>query len=583
MLMILSGDAKKAGKLTLLYAFNPITILVSAIWGTMDPIPVMFTVASLYFFLNTISATGLATSALFLGWGIAFKLYPIFILPAFIAKLKRFKEAIIFIIFACLPLTFFSIPFLLWDSESYINILLTHHAEGVHPLSPIFSLGNLPILQIFLFLSITTLFIIAYLKKTSIIVNVTLSFFVLYLAFGGARATSYFLWMTPFTVLLLADKNVEEFQGSRLLPFITIPSIIQTLIFNGQYNHVEGTAGIFYWVYNWLRWKIVPFQILPFLQIATPVIVLTNIAMIIYFLYKILKASRIVTVHRGYHFTSLTLFQTLKKNKNLTILSLVILTLPLLIFPQIIPFEPTKSKPEIAPSTFTFFDEFNSSTLNYQWSVMKNGTYTLHFDSNPSYIFLDVEGTSQQNTSIYRGRSTNSSGFFNSSSATIEIKFRLNDLTDKVQNIVVAKTDGGWFGATRENSLTNFVYFDDADNSCLTIAASDDHWHVFKMEYNTSGRFIFVDREINGEKSPKTFSFLFLGGPCSIDWVKVVIEDFSIGNPSRTYALLALGAPSTMLVLITAWSLYPKAFRLYVFGKVFGPRRKKLDKASSEF
>jgi len=62
-----------------------------------------------------------------------------------------------------------------------------------------------------------------------------------------------------------------------------------------------------------------------------------------------------------------------------------------------------------------------------------------------------------------------------------------------------------------------------------------------------------------------------------------VIEDFPIGNPSRTYVLLALGAPSTMLVLITAWSLYPKAFRLHVFGKVFGPRRKKLDKASSEF
>jgi len=573
-LMTLSGDVKKVGKLTLLYAFNPMTILVSVIWGTMDPIPVMFTVASLYFFLNATSTTGLATSALFLGWGIGFKLYPIFILPAFIAKLKRLKEAIIFVFFACLPLAFFSAPFLLWDSESYVNILLTHQAEGVRPLSSILRLGDLPIAQIVFFLSIIGLFIVAYRKKTSIIANVTLSFFVLYLALGGLFDTNYFLWIVPFTILLLADKNVEKLQGSRLLPFITIPSIIHTLIFNGQYNHVEGSAGIFFWIYHWLRWKIVPFQILPFLQIATPIIGLMNIAIILYYIYKILKSSQVGTVHNGYHFTSLSLSHTLKKNKSLALSSLVILVLPLLIFPQIMPFEPMKSKPEVAPSTFTFFDDFNGSTLNHQWSVMSNGTYTLHFDSNPSYIFLDVDGTPQDNASIYRGRSTSSSGFSNSSSATVEIRFRLNSLNDKVQSVVVAKTDGGWFGTATENSLTNFVYFfDGAGNSHLTIAPSDDRWHIFKMEYNISGRFVFFDREFKGKKSPNTFSFLFLGGPCSIDWVKVVIEDFPIGNPSRTYALLALSVPSTTLLLITAGLLYPKTFRLHVFGKVFGSRR----------
>jgi len=567
--MNLSGDVKKAGKLALLYAFNPITLLVSAIWGITDPIPVMFTVASLYFFLNAISTTGLAISALFLGWGIAFKLYPIFILPAFVAKMKRFKEAIIFVIFACLPLTVFSAPFLLWDSESYIKIMLTHHAEGVHPLFPIFFLNNLPIAQFLFLFSIMILFIVACLKNTSIIVNVTLSFLVLYLALGGLFPTNYFLWIIPFTILLLADKNVKEFQGSRLLPFITIPSIIHTLIFNGQYNHVEGSTGIFFWVYHWLRWKIIPFQILPFLQIATPIIGFMNIAIIIYYIYKILKSSQVGVVHKVHHFTSSTLFHTLKKNKTLALSSLVILVLPLLIFSQIIPFEPMKSKPEVAASTFTFFDDFNSSTLNYQWSVTSNGTYTLHSDSNPSYIFLDVDRNSQDNTSICRGQSTSSSSFFNSSSATIEIKFRLNELADKVQNIVVAKTDGGWFGAKTEDSITNFVYFDDADNSCLTIAPSDDDWHVFKMQYNMSGRLLFFDDDFKDGKSPKTLSFLFLGGPCSIDWVKVVIEDFPAGNPNKIHVLLALGLPLITLALINAALLYPKKFRLDAFRKIF--------------
>lgn len=563
-LMILSRDVKKAGKLTLLYAFNPIVILVSAVWGITDPVPVMFTVVSLYFFLNATSTTRFATSALFLGWGIAFKLYPIFILPAFLAKLKRFKEAIIFLIFACLPLAAFSVPFLLWDSESYISILLTHHTEGAYPLSPIFILTQLLVVQIMFLLFIATLFIVAYLKKTSIVVNVTLSFLVLYLAFGGLFATNYFSWIVPFTILLLTDKHVREFQGSRLLPFITIPSIIHTLIFNGQYNHVEGSTGIFFWTYHWLGWKIVPFQILPFLQIATPVISLINIAIITYYIYKILKSSKAGTPYQGYHITSSTLFQFLKKNRSLALPFLLILVLPLLVFPQIIPFEPMKSKPEVAPSTFIFFDDFSSSTLNYQWSVMSNGTYTLHFNSNPSYILLDVKRPSRDNTSIFRGRNINSSGFFNSTSATIEIRFRLNRTYDKIDNVVIAKTDGGWLGVT-ELSRNFEYYFNDADKSRLTIAPLDDRWHVFKLEYNMIGRFIFFDNDFKGEHSPETLSFLFLGGPCSIDWVKVIIEDFPIGTPNRTYALLALCVASTALILITIWLSYSKNFRLHPF------------------
>ncbi len=93
------------------------------------------------------------------------------------------------------------------------------------------------------------------------------------------------------------------------------------------------------------------------------------------------------------------------------------------------------------------------------------------------------------------------------------------------------------------------------------------------MEYNASGRFVFFDSEFKGEKSPKKFSFLFLGGPCSIDWVKVVIEDFPIGPPNRTHALLALIVPSTTLVLIAAGILYPKTLRLRVFKKAFGRRK----------
>lgn len=149
----------------------------------------------------------------------------------------------------------------------------------------------------------------------------------------------------------------------------------------------------------------------------------------------------------------------------------------------------------------------------------------------------------------------------------VEIRSKFNGLTTEMERAIIAKTDGGWFGVTREN-LTDFVYFDDDSNNSVCIHQLDDDWHVFKMEYNTSGRFIFFDGIFKGDyKSPKTFSILFLGKACSIDWVKVVIRDFPSRNPNKIHALLALGVPLIMLTLISVKLLYPKKSRLSYFRK----------------
>jgi hypothetical protein len=564
--LILSGDVKEARKLAMLYAFNPITILVSAIWGINDPISVMFTVVALYFFIRRTSTKEVATSAIFLGWGIAFKFYPIFILPAFLAKLKRLKEVIIFAIFASLPLTVSSIPFLMWDPQSYINMLLMHNLGDVYPLSMTLYLQKSQLAQTALFLFTMTLFVIAYLKKTFITVNITVCFFALYLLFGGLFPTNYFLWIVPFTILLLADKAIADLRGSQLLPFVTIPSIVHTLIFNGMYNQVEGVTGFFYWIYHWLRWKIIPYKILPILQSTLPIIALMNILIIIYFFYKLMKASPAVTLHKNSQFSSLTLFRAIKKNKNLVLSLLAILACSIFIFPQIVPCEPMQSMPKVAPSTFTFFDDFNSSTLNYQWALVGDTTYTLYSETKPSYIFLNASQTPHNGVSIYRGRSSSSLGFFNSDSVIIEIRSKFNGLATETEKATIAKTDGGWFGVTREN-LTSFVYFDDDSNNFTYIKQLDDHWHTFKMESNTSGRFIFFDGVFKGYHNPKTFSILFLGKSCSVDWVKVVIQDFPSSSSNKIYALLAIGVPLTMLTLISVKLLHPKKLSLSYFRK----------------
>ncbi|MFQ6127145.1 MAG: hypothetical protein ACE5R6_21420, partial [Candidatus Heimdallarchaeota archaeon] len=282
-LRILAHDEKKATKLTMLYAFNPLVIMVTGVWGTMEPIPMMFTILSLYFFLKASSTAEFLTSAILLGWGTAFKLYPIFIAPAFMIKMRNLKRALLYGIFSALPLATFSLPFLLWDFESYINVILIHNVGGTRPLFPVFYPGLEQIIQMFYFLSVFVLFIIALFRRVAVVSNILLSFLALYFSMGG-NVANYSLWIVPFTMLLLAD-DAETPRSFWVLPFFPLPSIIYGLIYNGPYDAVEGATGFFYWTYHWLGQKVVIFRTESFSQLATyfqisSYLLLANVAII---------------------------------------------------------------------------------------------------------------------------------------------------------------------------------------------------------------------------------------------------------------------------------------------------------------
>mgnify|MGYP001024338577 CR=1 FL=1 len=565
-LMILSNDVKKAEKLTLLYAFNPVTILVSAVWGTPDPIPVMFTTMSIYFFLSATSTKRLAASAVFLGWGIAFKLYPIFILPAFIVKLKRIKKVIMFVAFSCLPLIISSIPFLLWDFEAYVNRLLIHNLGGVFPLFPIGSFGLPFEAQIAYSLFSIVLFIIAYFKKIPLTANVVLSFLALYFALMGACVTNYLLWMLPFTIMVLADEKVKRFRGSRLLPFFAVPSIAWPLIFSGSYNSVEGVSGIFYWIYHWFKEKIIVFRVVPLLQHAILLIIILNLTMILYFFYNIQRKALKVSFYPSGEYRSLINFPISEKTKKLVVLSLMIFVLSSFAFSKTVPFEPMTVAPEVAPSTFVFYDNFTDSLLNYQWLYEGEGTYVLHFNSDSSYILLNAIHNHFNRSSIHRGWLYLENGFYNSSFATIEIIFKFNCLIAGANKSIIVESDGGWFGVSiNEKSLTHFVYFDNMSHIGINLTQADTYeWHNFTIVYN-NGRFIYFDNELKGSyDTQQTFSLLYLGnrnfaegwgGACSIDWVRVTIKDFPTGDSGIPYVALAVGGPFIILTLITVWLL----------------------------
>lgn len=563
--ILLKESKREAGLFALFYAFNPVTIFISSIWGMFEPIPVMFTVMALYYFMRRSSKSKLATSALLLGLGIAFKIYPIFILPAFLAKIRRLKEIITYFSFALFPIALFSIPFLVWDNRAYINLLLFHNVGGLHPLFPVFYSDSSTLIQIIFFSFVAVLFVVAYLRKTSLIANVTLSFFALYIALGGNLAT-YGFWMVPFATLLLIDINARKIRSLWLLPFFPMVSIVHALIYNGPYNQVEGVTGIYYWTYHWARQKVVVFRSEPFVDhqifmAFASTLLLLNIAITMYFFIQIVRCKNSIgeprTAERSLFSSASSWY---KRNTLLLAVAVIALVLSMFITVRAVPFEPTKAMPKVYSNSFVFYDDFNSSLLNYQWAFVGDGAYTLNHDSIPSHILFNGAGTESNQTAIFRGWGPFQNGFFNSSSVTVISRFRFESLNAESPQLIMIRTDGGYLGVSENESKIVFNYFDDMENRSIEFVPVDHGWHEFSVTYNSSGRFLLFDNRYINRLTARRFSFLYLGNPeamkslggsFSVDWIRVVIKDFPINGQHAISSVLAVVVPMLILLLVT--------------------------------
>ncbi len=586
--ILLKESKQEAVFLASFYAFNPVTIFITSVWGTMDPIPVMFTVMALYYFLKGFSKSKLATSAVLLGLGIAFKIYPIFILPAFLTKIRRLKEIITYSSFAVLPMVLFSIPFLVWDSRAYVTLLLFHNTGGLHPLFPVFYAGVSTLIQIIFFVLIAVLFVVAYLKKTSLVANITLSLFALYMAIGGNLAT-YSLWMVPFATLLLSDINVRKIKSLWLLPFLPMLPIGYALIYNGPYNQVEGATGIYYWTYHWARQKVVVFRSEPLadLQIFmgfANILLLLNMGILMYFFVRTARSKHPITEPRTAEkrFSSGS-SSVYKKKPQLLAVAIILLLLSMFIAVNFVPFEHTKAMPQVYQRSFVFYDDFESSLLNYQWTFVGDGTYTINCDLVPSHISFNGSGTESNQTAIFRGWGPFWHGFFNSSSSIISSRFKFDGLDANSTELIIIKTDGGYLGVSKNETETVFNYVDYAENRSIDFASVDYNWHEFSITYNASGRFLLFDNRYVTVLTDQRFSFLYLGNPeamenlggCfSVDWIRVVVKDFPVQGQHTISAVLTIVVPILILALVIIRLAFPpKSFSLNTMKDSFLPRR----------
>lgn len=101
-----------------IYALCPVAILISAFHGNVIVGPTLLTLCSLLFFEEAERLSGdprllsRRLSALILGLAIAWRTYPVLLLPVFLLKSSTVKEARHFLFFAVLPVVVTTLPFL---------------------------------------------------------------------------------------------------------------------------------------------------------------------------------------------------------------------------------------------------------------------------------------------------------------------------------------------------------------------------------------------------------------------------------------------------------------------------------------
>lgn len=595
--MLISNEVKTSARLTLLFGLNPMLIFVSLI--SNGSFPIAFTVMSVYYFLNMMkhgkqSLVRIAMSAYLLGLGAAFKQYPLILAPAFIAKLRSLKEVITFIVFAALPLFLFSLPFLLWDSTTYLRGVTAFHIsspvnmpEAPRPFQTRARFSIWATITYFiyntlfapeefvLFLNLTALIVLAisltllfaFIRKkgTSLISSLTLFLLVLY-AFVFVGKGHYFAYYLPFAYLLLAEDSITSRSIRLLSSVLWIPSLAYMLIFSGQWGEsggrflIDGASGIFWFTHHWLGLDNLAFQYIPsYINLQIIFIPLINFVMSLFFLRKIISFYEPsggimfkIKKQSCWFFSKITFD---KSRAFLLILLLAVFSIALNslrvhsvhnVISDNVGYEDVSigafwlnryqlgaNYPPVNSNAFLFSDNFSAPALSYNWIYLGDeGSYfSINSTGKPSYTKLAANVFQRSSIQFIMFESFGS----------IEIRFRFVNLAENATNLIIGHADGGWFGVASEGLQTRFIYFDDVGKQGVKLAKADTLWHLFKIVYNDTGRHIFLDKVYRVSLSTRNrFTYISLGqftkdatagGVVDIDWVMVEISTLRDSNP----------------------------------------------------
>lgn len=275
LLLYLLGPSRLALRTTgaLLYALNPLPILVSSVHGQFDAIAVLSVLAAVYFF----TAGRRYRAALALMSGIAFKAFPVLVVPVFLLALKTWRSRLAFAALATGPVAVMLAPFMLADPAALFRELFAYSGVADHGwLVPVRALGDglatLGPQSLTMMGASKYVFLVGYafllcvlaLGRTadvsSVLVRaVALVFAAFYVLYGGI-SSQYLLWLLPFLLLLDLRAAVvySAFATVALMAFYN--GIHPAMVAGTPFALVSGPTALSLWVaftVGWWLWVLV--------------------------------------------------------------------------------------------------------------------------------------------------------------------------------------------------------------------------------------------------------------------------------------------------------------------------------------
>lgn len=209
----------------LIYAFNPIVIAVSSVFGKEDPVMILLAfLAYLYF-----EKKGrIALSSFWLGLSVWLKTFTVVFAPLYLFRLKDNGTKIKFILIIFLPLMLIMFPFLAKDFETINSVYFKYVGSadygwlaslkalsGFISGSPInftpinYLLPQLLTISKYAFLFFYVLLLVFLFKhsKKSLLLSIILIFLLFFITYGGI-GTNFLFWIIPF--IMLYDHNVAK-------------------------------------------------------------------------------------------------------------------------------------------------------------------------------------------------------------------------------------------------------------------------------------------------------------------------------------------------------------------------------------
>lgn len=191
-----------------LWMFNPINLYATYMMGQFDIIPTFFIILSLFMVVKK----RLELAAVALGFGIAFKISPIFLAVPLIIFGKNFLERLKLLILALLPYLVSIIPYLFSSSFRATALFANQSSKSLYASIPISGGESIILFPAFLLL----FYLIIWNSKGQDINKLFLIPLLLFFIFSHYHP-QWLIWVTPLLILELVNSGFKN-----LLPYFLI-------------------------------------------------------------------------------------------------------------------------------------------------------------------------------------------------------------------------------------------------------------------------------------------------------------------------------------------------------------------------